>query len=35
MDDWTEEDKITSTLSVEEMMAGLAALGFTKVFKKK
>lgn len=35
MDDWSEEDKITSALSVEEMMIELAALGFTKVFKKK
>lgn len=35
MDDWSEEDRITSVLSVEEMMIELAALGFVKVFKKK
>ena len=31
MDDWSEEDRLTSALSVEEMMTELAALGFSKV----
>lgn len=35
MDDWSEEDRITSVLSTDEMRTELLALGFSKVSKKK
>lgn len=35
MDDWSEEDKLLSKLSVDELVGELTAIGFTKVFVKR